>query len=68
MINNIKLINLSKIKEFNYLLSICKQIKYIVLPYHNNKVDAISSKLTKLVNSSFKNLELRVAFQTPNKI
>jgi len=45
-----------------------KQIKYIVLPYHNNKVDAISSKLTKLVNSTFENLELRVAFQTPNEI
>ncbi len=44
-----------------------KQKKYIVLPYNNNKVDAFSSKLTKLVNNTF-DVELRVAFKSPKEI
>ncbi len=44
-----------------------KQKKYIVLPYSNNKVDAFADRLIKLVNETF-DVELRVAFKTPNEI
>jgi predicted GIY-YIG superfamily endonuclease len=45
-----------------------KQTKYIVLPYSNNKVDTIANKLTKLVNSTFESVDLRIAFKAPNEI
>ncbi len=41
--------------------------KTIVLPY-TNKADEFSKRLKDLVKNSFKNVEFRVAFKTPNEI
>ena len=45
-----------------------KQKKYIVLPYSNKKVDAFAEKLTKLVNDTFEQVDLKIAFKAPNEI
>jgi hypothetical protein len=45
-----------------------KQKRYIVLPYSNHKVDAYAERLTKLVNETFNQIELKVAFKAPNEI
>jgi hypothetical protein len=45
-----------------------KQKRYIVLPYSNHKVDAYAERLTKLVNETFNQVELKVAFKAPNEI
>ena len=45
-----------------------KQKRYIVLPYSNHKIDAYAERLTKLVNETFNQVELKVAFKAPNEI
>jgi GIY-YIG catalytic domain-containing protein len=45
-----------------------KKKRYIKLPYVNNKVEDFGKKLTKLVNSNFPLVELRVAFVAPMEI
>ncbi len=45
-----------------------KQKRYIVLPYSNHKVDAYAERLTKLVNETFNQVELKIAFKAPNEI
>jgi hypothetical protein len=45
-----------------------KQKRYIVLPYSNHRVDAYAERLTKLVNETFNQVELKVEFKAPNEI
>lgn len=45
-----------------------KTIKYIALPYTNKNADRFAKKLSDLVETNFKNVELRVAFTTPNTV
>ena len=45
-----------------------KTIKYIALPFTHKKADMFAKKLSNLVETNFKNIELRVAFTTPNTV
>jgi hypothetical protein len=45
-----------------------KQKKYIVLPFSNYKAEKFATRLTRLVNETFPQVELRVAFRAPNTI
>ena len=45
-----------------------KQKKYIVLPFSNYKAEKFETRLTMLVNETFPQVELRVAFRAPNTI
>jgi len=45
-----------------------KQKRYIVLPYSNHKEDVYAERLTKLVNDTFNQVELKVAFKASNEI
>ena len=45
-----------------------REKKYIVLPYSNFKAEKFATKLTKLVNETFPQVDMRVAFRAPNEI
>ena len=45
-----------------------KQRRFIVLPYSNYKVEEFAERLTKLVNNTFPQVDLKVAFKAPNEI
>jgi hypothetical protein len=45
-----------------------KTIKYIALPFTHKKADTFAKKLSTLIETNFKNIELRVAFTTPNTV
>jgi len=45
-----------------------KQKKFIVLPYCNYKAKNFATRLTKLVNNNFEQIDFKVAFKAQNEI
>ena len=45
-----------------------KQKRFIVLPYSNYKVEEFARRLTRLVNDTFPQVDMQVAFKAPNEI
>ena len=45
-----------------------KQKRFIVLPYTNRKMDNFAQRLTTVVNSTFEQVDLKIAFKAPSEI
>jgi hypothetical protein len=45
-----------------------KMTKYFALPFVSNKAEEFSKRLTKLVSDTFPQIDLKIAFTTPNQI
>ena len=45
-----------------------KQNLYLVLPYFNNKLEDFSSKMNKLVNEFYSDIQLKIMFTCPTTI
>jgi hypothetical protein len=55
-------------EQIQQLLQPEKQNKFIVLPYCNYKAENFATRLTKLVNDNFEQIDFKAAFKAPNEI
>ena len=55
-------------EQIKQLLQPEKQKKFIVLPYCNYKAENFATRLTKLVNDNFEQIDFKIAFKAPNEI
>jgi hypothetical protein len=55
-------------EQIQQLMQPEKQKKFIVLPYCNYKAENFATRLTKLVNDNFEQIDFKVAFKAPNEI
>ncbi len=55
-------------EQIKQLLQPEKQKKFIVLPYCNYKAENFATRLTKLVNDNFEQIDFKVGFKAPNEI